>query len=218
MSQRYIDLSYPIEARMPVLPDYPPVEITVLDATTRQEPGGPRRLNSSRIAIGLHTGTHMDAPFHFFGEGRTFERIPLEQCIGPTTLVRLPGHGPGAPIAPDDLRAYRDAVRETGKVVLATGWHWRWGDPAFFTDHPVITREAAELLLEWGAHLIGVDFPSVDRAPYPAHLAFLGSGAVIVENLTNLDAIGTEQFELIALPLNLVGRDGSPIRAIGREI
>src|SRR5947209_2322158 len=132
MNQRYIDLSYPIEANMPVLPNYPPVEITVLDATACQEPGGPRRLNSSRIAIGLHTGTHMDAPFHFFGDGRTCEQIPLEQCVGPAVLARLPDHGPGAPITPRDLAPFRKSVQETGRIVLATNWHRRWGDPAFF--------------------------------------------------------------------------------------
>jgi len=218
MSHRYIDLSYPIEERMPVLPNYPPVEIQILDSTSRQEPGGPLHLNSSRIAIGLHTGTHMDAPFHFIADGKTFERIPLEQCMGPTTLVRLPNHGSGAPITPQDLRGHELVIRETRKVVFATGWHRRWGDPAFFTDHPEITKEAAEMLVEWGAHLIGVDFPSVDRALYPAHFAFLGSGAVIVENLTNLDAISSDLFHLIAMPLNLVGRDGCPVRAIGQAI
>jgi arylformamidase len=218
MSKRFIDLSYPIEQQMPVLPNYPPVEITILDTTALQEPDGPRHLNSSRIAIGLHTGTHMDAPFHFFGNGKTFEQIPLDQCIGAATLVRLPDHGPRVPITPQDLWAHRGSVRETRKVVIATGWSRWWGDPVFFTDHPIITQEAAETLLEWGTHLIGVDFPSVDRAPYPAHVAFLGNGAVIVENLTNLDAVGTEQFKLIALPLKLVARDGSPVRAIGEEI
>lgn len=218
MSQQYIDLSYPIEPQMPVLPNYPPVEITILDSTAQQEPKGPRHLNSSRIAIGLHTGTHMDAPFHFFGDGKTFEAISLEQCIGQATLVRLPAHGSYAPITPNDVSAYRDSIRETGKVVFDTNWSLRWGDPAFFLDHPEITQETAELLLEWGVHLIGVDFPSVDRAPYPAHLAFLGKGALIVENLANLSAITTERFHFTALPLNIVGRDGSPIRAIGKEI
>lgn len=214
----WIDLSHPIEPSMPLLPDYPPVEVTILDATDRQEPGGPRRLNSSRLTIGLHAGTHMDAPFHFFGDGATFERIPLAQCVGDAALVRLPGHGPFAPITPTDLAPFGDAIRAAGKVVIDTGWHRRWGDPAFFTDHPEITRDAAEALLAWGARLVGVDFPSVDRPPFPAHVALLGAGAVIVENLANLDAIRGTRFRLIALPLKLVGRDGSPVRAIGEDL
>ena len=62
--------------------------------------------------------------------------------------------------------------------------------------------------------LIGVDTPSVDRPPFEAHLAILGAGALIVENLTNLDAIGPEVFQLIATPLKILGRDGSPVRAV----
>lgn len=218
MKRCYIDLSYPIEPSMPVLPNYPPVEVTILDSTAYQELGGARRLNSSRLAIGLHTGTHIDAPFHFYSDGATFESIPLEQCIGQATLVRLSGHGSFAPITPQDILAYRESIQQTGKVVFDTGWSKMWGDPAFFLDHPEITQETAELLLEWGVHLVGVDFPSVDRPPFPAHLAFLGSGAVIVENLANLKAVRTERFYLTALPLKLVGRDGSPLRAIGEEI
>lgn len=218
MTRRWIDLSHPIAPTMPVLPNYPPVEVAVLDATDLQISGGPRRLNSSRIAIGLHTGTHMDAPFHFLGDGKTLEQIPLAQCVGIAVVVRLPGHGRLAPITSVDLAPYRDAIAAAGKVVFDTGWHLRWGDTGFFTEHPELTGDAAEALLAWGAHLIGVDFPSVDRDPYPAHVALLGGGAVIVENLTNLEAIRTERFHLTALPLPLVGRDGSPVRAVGEEL
>ncbi len=217
MSRTLIDISYPIEPAMPVLPNYAPVVVEILDSTAHQEPHGSRHLNSSRLTIGLHTGTHMDSPFHFFGEGKTFEDIPLEQCVGEAVLIRLPNHMAFAPITPEDIQPYQAAIRETGKVVFDTGWYRYWGDPAFFLDHPAITLEAAELLIAWGAHLIGVDFPSVDRAPYPAHLTFLGNGAVIVENLTNLDALSSERFHLTALPLNLVGRDGCPVRAIAKE-
>lgn len=218
MDKRYIDLSHPIEPSMPVLPNYPPVEVTILDSTAFQEPNGGRRLNSSRIAIGLHTGTHMDAPFHFYGDGATMESVPLEQCVGEAALVRLSAHGSFAPIEPIDVIPYKKAIQETRKVVFDTDWSRMWGDPAFFLDHPEITQATAEILLEWGVRLVGVDFPSVDRAPHPAHLAFLGSGVVIVENLANLGAIRGERFRLTALPLKLAGRDGSPIRAIGEEI
>jgi kynurenine formamidase len=64
--------------------------------------------------------------------------------------------------------------------------------------------------------LLGVDMPSVDQAPFPAHKVLLGAGVLIVENLTNLEAIGADRFELIVLPLKLMGRDGSPVRAIAR--
>jgi kynurenine formamidase len=160
----------------------------------------------------------MDAPFHFFGEGHPIDRVPLEQCVGPAVLIRLPHHGAGTQITKEDLMGYCDALCETRKVVLNTGWYRRWGDHAFFVEHPVIAGEAAEFLVECGVHLVGVDMPSVDRYPFDAHVALLGHGAVIVENLTNLDAIGGERFYLVALPLKIIGRDGSPVRAIAMGV
>ncbi len=209
-----IDLSHVLALETPVFPGDPPVALEVLDATSWPKPDGTRALNCGRIATGLHTGTHMDAPFHFYGDGTTIERVPLEQCAGPALLVRLRDHGPLAEITPADLTPYAVALRGTGRVVLDTGWSRRWGQPEYFTEHPVLTGEAATFLLEHGVRLVGVDFPSVDRPPYPAHLALLGAGAVIVENLAHLDRIVAGRFTLVALPLPIAGRDGSPVRAV----
>ena len=76
----------------------------------------------------------------------------------------------------------------------------------------MITGPAARLLVDCGVQLVGVDTPSVDRSPFEAHLALLGNDVLIVENLTNLDAIPGENFELVAVPLAILGRDGSPVR------
>jgi kynurenine formamidase len=203
---------------MPVVPGHAPLEIAVMDTTQREAPAGTRAVNLSRLTIGLHCGTHMDAPFHFIGSGRTMEQVPMEQCAGPAVLVRLPGHGSGAAITEVDLARHRNALCETGKAVLSTGWERRWGQPEYFSNHPVITREAAQFLLKCGVHLVGVDFPSVDKPPHETHVELLSAGAVIVENLTNLDAISGDRFQLIALPLRIVGRDGSPIRAAGMPL
>jgi arylformamidase len=209
-----IDLSYDLQTGMPVVPGHAPLEIAVLDTTEREATAGTRAVNLSRLTIGLHCGTHMDAPFHFIGRGRTMEQVPLAQCAGPAVLVRLPGRGAGAPITEGDLARHRNALCETGKIVLSTGWERRWGQPEYFGEHPVITTEAAQFLLKCGVHLVGVDFPSVDVPPHETHVTLLGAGAVIVENLTNLDAIAGDRFQLVALPLRIVGRDGSPVRAV----
>jgi kynurenine formamidase len=87
----------------------------------------------------------------------------------------------------------------------------------FFTSHPMFTPEAAQFLANCGLRLVGVDFPSVDRPPFPIHIIFLGSGMVIVENLTNLSSLTKEEFEFIVLPLKFTGRDASPVRAIALE-
>lgn len=211
---RLIDLTQPIAPEMPVLPNYQPPEITILASTAEAPAPGRPRINSSRLAIGLHTGTHMDAPFHFIHEGRRIEQVPLEQCVGPVLLMDLADLPPRAPIGADAFRPHAAALRELRKVVLNTGWHRRWGQPGYFTEHPDIRPEAGEFLLECGVHLIGVDFPSVDLPPHPTHVVLLGSGMVIVENLTRLDEIGADRFHLAAFPLPLVGRDGCPVRAV----
>jgi arylformamidase len=215
MSQRIVDLSFGLERDTPVFDNYPHVEITILDASDRPPPPRRRSLNSSHLAMGLHCGTHMDAPFHFMAQGNRIDQVPLERCVGPAVLLHLPDHGPGALIEPDHLISQGDALRETRRLVLNTGWHHRWGRPGFFTEHPVLTVETGQFLVECGVQLVGVDFPSVDYPPNDTHVVLLGNDILIVENLTNLDAIGSDRFELVTLPLKIVGRDGSPVRAIG---
>jgi kynurenine formamidase len=201
----------------PVYPDYPRVEITVLDAIERAAVAGRRRLNSSRIHIGLHCGTHMDAPFHFCADGTTIDAVELDRCIGNAALVRLPIAGLDVPIQPRDLAPAEAAIRTAGRVIINTGWHHRWGAPEYFDEHPVLSGAAARYLTDLGVRLVGIDTPSVDRPPFEAHLALLGNGVLIVENLTNLDAIEAAVFTFAALPLPLRGRDGSPVRAVALD-
>jgi len=115
---------------------------------------------------------------------------------------------------PEKLQTHRDTLRHVRAAVLHTGWSKQWGSPGYFSDHPCISSEAARFLVDCGVQVVGVDMPSVDREPYTAHRVLLGAGVLIVENLTNLDAIGADLFQLIVLPLKLVGCDGSPVRAV----
>jgi kynurenine formamidase len=213
-----VDLSHPLDESTPVYPGDGPLEITVAERASDPPVGGRRSLNCSRVALSVHTGTHLDAPFHFFDAGRTVDCVPLEHCVGPALLVDLGGVGAGQEIETRHLAPYRDRLRETGRVVLHTGWWRQWGTPDYFTEHPRLSGQAAEFLVECGVRLVGVDTPSVDQPPFPAHLALLGSGVLIVENLTNLSAIGREIFQLVVLPLRISGRDGSPVRAIAMEL
>lgn len=211
-----IDLTHPLEPTTPVFPDYPPVAVNILEAIGVSAPVGRRALNSSQVTVGLHCGTHVDAPTHFYNGRPTIEQVLLEKCVGSALLIDLTPKTlpPQSVIDVADLVAYGTQLREAGKAILKTGWAQRWGDPAYFTEHPVMTGEAAQFLVDCGVHLIGVDTPSVDRPPFPAHLVLLDNQVVILENLTNLDAIPTPRFQLVALPLKLTGREASPVRAI----
>lgn len=171
-------------------------------------------MNLSRIDFSVHTGTHMDAPFHFFAGAATIDCALLENCMGFARLIDLRAIAAAGEIRRRHLEPYRETLCQARIAVLQTGWSKHWGSPRYFTDYPSLSADAAQFLVDCGVQLAAVDTPSVDRAPYPAHRILLGAGVLIVENLTNLDATGASQFQLIVLPLKLVGRDGSPVRAV----
>ena len=203
-ARRIVDLSQPVGTDTPVYPGDGAVHVSVL------QQGSP---NLSRIDFCVHTGTHMDAPFHFLTGAETIDRVPLERCLATARMIDLRSIA-GDTIGLADLEPHGHALRQARAAVLHTGWSKHWEAPHYFTGHPCLAADAAQFLAACGVHLVGVDMPSVDRAPYPAHRVLLGAGLLIVENLTNLEAIGTDQFQLIVLPLKLAGRDGSPVRAV----
>ncbi len=211
---RRIDLSHPLCSTTPKFPDAPAVVLDALERAEDPPAKGRRSLNVTQFSTMVHTGTHMDAPFHFFSSGLTIDRVPLEFCMGPALLIDLGDVPAGQEIDLGEVPGLEAKLRRNSKVVLNTGWASRWESPEYFTDHPCLSAASAALLVDCGVHLVGVDMPSVDRPPFPAHLALLGNDMVIVENLTNLGEIGVEEFELTVLPLSLAGCDGSPVRAI----
>jgi kynurenine formamidase len=215
MKQSIIDLSYPLDTATPPFPGDLPVELSIQAAIPADHPPGtPGAMNVSRFATGVHVGTHMDAPFHFYREGQTIDQIALERCTGRALLIDLAHKQAKEAITADDLLPHQEAIRQTRKVILNTGWATHWQQTDYFTDFPALTADAAQFLLACGVELVGVDTPSVDTYPYPVHFALLGNQVLIVENLTNLDRIGQRLFHFTALPLKLTGRDASPVRAI----
>jgi kynurenine formamidase len=215
----FIDLSHPISESTPPFPGDPPVEIEVLQATDQSDNLPRQSVNCSRIAMCIHCGTHVDAPFHFFGNGKTIDQVALEACIGPACLVTLFDDAKAARlkvIEPEHLAPHRRLIWMKRRVILATGWQTRWREADYFLEHPVLSRAAAEWLVKNEVMLVGVDFPSVDQRPNEAHLELLGNGVLILENLTNLDALVGRNFDIIAAPLAFAGRDGSPVRAVAR--
>lgn len=215
MQPGIVDLSYPLSPSTPPFPGDSPVEIEVRTSIPADLPPlAPGHMNTSNLRTSLHTGTHMDAFFHFYHDGATIDQIPLAQCIGPALLLDLSTKLPKEEITADDLLPHRQAISRTPKVILNTGWAQNWGNDQYFTDYPPLTGDAARFLVDCGIELIGIDTPSVDYSPNDAHYVLLGHEVLIVENLTNLDQIGQSHFQFVALPLKITGRDGSPVRAI----
>ena len=185
-----------------------------MDRATARAPDDPVACNTTAFLTCNHTGTHMDAPAHFYNGVPTIDKVPLEQCVGPAVLVDVRPIGPRSEITPAVLARQEEAIRAAGKVVFWTGWSSRWGDRNYFADYPVLSEATAMWLVERDVHLVGIDTPSPDRDPHPVHYILLGANMVIVENLTGLDRIGRDIFDLIVIPLPLRGLEASPVRAI----
>ncbi len=213
MKYNIIDLSHPISTATPPWPGWPSVETKFLDRASLNTPEE-RHVNSGRIAMNIHTGTHLDAPFHFLDAGKTIDQVPLERTYGPATLVDLRNKGAGSHITRADLEQWATDLCRTRKAILRTGWAARWMKHDFFVGYPDITPDGAQFLVECGVELVGVETGSVDYHPNDTHIVLLGNDVLILEGLTNLDRIPTNEFLLSATPLNIEGHDGSPVRAM----
>lgn len=168
-------------------------------------------VNLSSIRMSLHTGAHMDAPWHFQDRGISIDEVPLDHCVGSAVVVHLAVSGA---IRPADLEA---AVGSKPKRLLVCCNPDRSPD-LFPEPFPYFSEEAARFLAAAGVCLVGTDSPSVDHVDskdLPAHRAFGEAGIVILENLL-LEHVPEGEYDLTALPLKIAGADGSPVRAILR--
>jgi len=202
------DLTHPFSAGDLSFPDDPKVAIIQHGKIATH------RYNISQIVTGSHQGTHLDAMYHFFEDGRTIDKMPLEWFYGPARVLRLP-KGTGAKIDVDDLMPFEEHFHAEAKIILNTGWHRQFGTPAFFDKFPSLTIEAAEFIAGKKIRLLGMDMPSLGVDYYELHRALLApeTEIVVVESLTNLDTV-PDEFIFSGFPLNLSGLDGSPIRAV----
>lgn len=170
--------------------------------------------NVSRMEMGVHTGTHVDAPYHFLKDGNTVENLPLKVLVGRAYVVHL--RDDVDVITPEVLAAAGIPPR-TRRVLIRTRNSKLWGKEyrPFQKDFVAVDARAAEYLVKHGVKLVGVDYLSV--APFgfgtPTHVTLLKAGVVIVEGL-NLSQVSQGRYNFFCLPLKLNGSDGAPARAI----
>jgi len=203
------DVSLPISPALPVWPGDPAV---VLEQTSSMDAGA--HDNISRLACGVHTGTHVDAPHHFLNDHRTVETLALDVLVGPAQVVQIPGD-----VKVVNAEALEKAGLPAGieRLLLKTSNSqlWERGENTFYQDFVAISADGADWLVRYGIKLVGIDYLSV--APYhqsiPTHRALLTAGIIIVEGM-DLSAIQPGRYELFCLPLKLVGSDGAPARVI----
>ena len=207
---KLVDLSHPITESMPVYPGTEPP--TLRTACTRAEHGFEERI----LTLYSHTGTHLDAPCHILEHADTLDHLGPDRFFGPATVLAC-ALGRGRAIEREHLASHEARIRKADFVLLHTGWSKFWGSKAYYSDYPVLSPEAALWLAGFKLKGVGVDAISVDAADtadYPVHRAILGSGAVVVENLTNLALLADKKPLFSCLPLKIEQGDGSPVRAV----
>lgn len=209
---RLIDLSHPLAHGQLNFPFDPKISVVVHN--TVESIG----YNITEISMSTHQGTHLDAPFHFYNDGRTLDRMTLDQFYGKASLVDLAPGGrlePKTPLTVDMFAAHEHKFFEGAKVIYRTGWDHMFGNPAFFSDFPTLTLEAAQWMADRRIGMIGMDTPTPSTDWKECHLILLAPEVeiVIVEGLTRLEEL-PDEFTFIGFPMNIQGRDGSPIRAV----
>jgi arylformamidase len=205
------DVTVPVFEGMPTWPKDPGVSMQLARSIARGDGA-----NVTRLQMGAHTGTHMDAPFHFEPDGYGTDRISLEVLVGSCRvfdLTTIPGHIDRAALERCDLHHVTRALFKT-----KNSEHWRRGDREFDTQFLAIVADGAEVLVRQGVALVGVDYLSVEpygSKQHPVHHTLLQAKVAIIEGL-NLSEVPAGDYELMALPMKLQGADGAPARVVLR--
>lgn len=178
------------------------------------------------LSLATHTGTHVDAPYHFFADGARVDKLDLALLTAaPAVVADLRAKGSREKITWDDLRPYAPRMKPGVALVVCTGWSKNWGKD-IYVAHPYLDPATADKILETGVRVIAVDMMSPDLVTDEEgdvghfHRAWLGKGAIIVENLNGLErllSVDQEKLRVGLTPLNLIDCDGSPIRAVAWE-
>jgi arylformamidase len=202
------DVSVPIVNGMPVWPSDPPLKLTAQSHLSRDKS---HTVQVTSIEMGSHTGTHMDAPYHFVEGGRKLDEIPLEELVGPAMVIHIAG------VPSITLKHLTSLVwNDVRRVLFKTDNSEHWNDGTFYEKFVYLEPDAAEFLVQQGVRLVGIDYLSIDpykSEKHPTHFVLLPRNVVIIEGL-NLSHVPPGVYQMVALPLRLLSGDGAPARVI----
>ncbi len=205
---RLYDVTLTISPSLPVWPGDPSI---ALERSQKMEDGD--ICNVTRMEISVHTGTHVDAPYHFLPDGETVEHLSLKTLTGRAYVLHLPRV---KQVTAEVLKA-ADIPPRTRRVLLKTSNSDQWarGASEFLEEYVALAPDGAEYLVKRGVRLVGVDYLSV--APFddvaPTHEILLKAGVIIVEGL-NLSEVSQGRYAFYCLPLKIANSDGAPARAM----
>lgn len=208
---KLFDISLPITNNLPVWPGDPSVSLTMTSSILKGD-----QCNITRIEMGTHTGTHIDAPYHFFKDGATIDTVPIETFIGPCFVVELDAK---ILIEKKDLQKYN--LNGHSRILMKTRNSELWAKNicSFTKNYVALGNSAAQYLVELNTVLVGIDYLSIESFQSngcQVHKLLLKNNITVLEGL-NLSEVKAGIYELICLPLKLNGCEGAPARVLLRD-
>ncbi|MBI4302747.1 MAG: cyclase family protein [Chloroflexi bacterium] len=207
----WIDISVPLHDEMVHWPTDPPVKVERVSDMERGD-----RLTLSRLSMGSHTGTHIDAPLHFVRQGDGVDLMPVDACVGRARVIQI---NDAESIRIDELVPQQ--IHRGERLLFKTrNSSYAWQNNKFVEDFVFMSREAANFLAALKVRMVGIDYLSVGgfkRDGSEVHRALLEAGIWIIEGL-DLSQVEPGKFDLICLPIRIAGGDGAPARAIVRPV
>ena len=210
---KVIDLTLTISEKIPTFPGSP--QPNFINWETIQKDG----YNLELLFLSSHTGTHMDAPYHFLKKGQKIDQIVTKRLVTEAVLIKIRKKADQA-ITKNEIERFErkhGKIGDGSTVIFHTGWQKNIKKQSYFLKNPGLAVSAAKYLTSKKINLVGIDSPSIDLgkdAKFSVHHILAKNGVLIVENLANLEKINSEKFHFIVAPLKLKNATGSPVRAI----
>lgn len=208
-----IDLTLTISKKIPNFPGSPKPQF--LPWSTIKEDG----YNLELLFFSSHTGTHLDAPYHFVKQGIKIHQISIERLFGNAILIKIPKEKDHA-ITKNDLILFENKnglIPKRSSIIFFTDWQKNIKKNFYFENNPGLSESAAKYLISKKINLVGIDGPNIDlgkEKKFTVHKILSKNNILIIENLSNLNKINSTNFNFIILPLKLKDATGSPVRAI----
>lgn len=223
---KMIDLTLPMQDGFSSIPNVWPrlrlVDFVMHDGLVASRFKEPCKGFEAKFLIMVdHNGTHVDAPCHYHPGAKSMAQLPVDALIGDAVLFDVSSKPPGDPVAAKHLQEAAGRDRFTvkkGDIAVVRCWPGAWGEEGYFRCRG-LSWKAAEWLIEQGVKAVGTDLISIDDFEdwsRPCHLGLLQREILVMECLANLEKIPHKRFHFTALPLNIEGATGSPIRAIAQ--
>ena len=211
---KVIDLTLTVSEKIPTFPGSPKPHFVEWETIPKDG------YNLELLFLSTHTGTHIDAPFHFMKNGKKIHEIKPERLVNEAVLIKV-GKKANRSISKTDIRKFEQKngkIENGSTVIFYTGWQKNLNKEFYFTKNPGLSVSAAKYLASKKINMVGIDSPSIDLgtdSKFSVHHVLAKNNILIVENLANLGMIKSNNFHLITSPLKLKNATGSPIRAFG---